>query len=170
MPIVIACDRCSEATRIAGYQSGVDDYLHGRMSPREVRERLLAIVRRIKRPPVPDLNTYIGRHLIADFERVSISVDSSAVELTRREFDLLRVLVEHRNEILTRQELLDAVWYAVSVNDHRTVDVHIRRLRAKIGVAARQIDTLPGRGYRFSEESPADAGERPVGDVPDART
>jgi DNA-binding response OmpR family regulator len=94
---------------------------------------------------------YRGRHLVADFEAVSIHVNGEPVRLTRREFDLLRCLVENRNRVLSRDRLLERVWgYDRSV-ETRSVDVHVGRLRAKLGPVGEQIETLVGMGYRFVE-------------------
>jgi DNA-binding response OmpR family regulator len=153
VPYIVACDRCNEPDRVRGFQLGVDDYFCGPLSALEVRERVLAVLRRSARTPPAILHTYSGKHLVADFEGVVIRVDGIAVDLTRREFDLLRYLIEHRGRCMSRQELLDGAWRTVKVKDRRTVDTHIRRLRAKLGVVSRQIQTLPGRGYRFIEQA-----------------
>jgi two-component system, OmpR family, response regulator ResD len=98
------------------------------------------------------LSLYEGRHLSANFLRVSLSVDGQRVDLTRRELRLLRFLVTHRNHVLTRDDLLAHVWNGDNDGRSRTVDVHIRRLRTKLGRAALQIQTLTGVGYRFNED------------------
>ena len=95
--------------------------------------------------------TYQGRHLEADFDAVAISVDRQPVRLTRREFELLRFLVENRNRVLTRDRLLERVWGYDRFIETRSVDVHVGRLRAKLGAAGQQIETVIGLGYRFNE-------------------
>jgi DNA-binding response OmpR family regulator len=95
---------------------------------------------------------FSGRHLRARFDRVEIIVDGARVDLTRRELALLRFLVSHRNLVLGRPDLLQHVWMNENDGRTRTVDVHIRRLRMKLGAAGRQIETVPGIGYRFNEE------------------
>jgi DNA-binding response OmpR family regulator len=82
---------------------------------------------------------------------VSVSVDGEPVRLTRREFELLRFLVENRNRVLSRDRLLERVWGYERFIETRSVDVHVGRLRAKLGAAGRQIETLVGLGYRFVE-------------------
>jgi DNA-binding response OmpR family regulator len=88
---------------------------------------------------------------VADFEAVSVTVDGDAVRLTRREFELLRCLVEHRNRVLSRDRLLERVWGYEQLIETRSVDVHVGRLRSKLGAAGAQIETVVGLGYRFVE-------------------
>jgi DNA-binding response OmpR family regulator len=97
------------------------------------------------------LTVYQGRHLIADFDAVSVSVDGMPVRLTRREFELLRCLVENRSRVLSRDRLLERVWGMDRLVETRSVDVHVGRLRGKLGPAGRQIETIVGLGYRFVE-------------------
>ena len=94
---------------------------------------------------------YQGRHLSADFDAVAVSVDGQAVRLTRREFELLRFLVENRNRVISRDRLLERVWGLDRNVETRSVDVHVGRLRGKLGVAGRQIETVVGLGYRFAD-------------------
>jgi DNA-binding response OmpR family regulator len=113
-----------------------------------------AVLRRGK--PGPDdpgggAHIYRGKHVVADFEAVSVSVDGRPVQLTRREFELLRYLVANRNRVLSRDRLLERVWGYDRVVETRSVDVHVGRLRAKLGGAGYQIETVVGLGYRFAE-------------------
>jgi len=94
---------------------------------------------------------YRGRHLIADFDAVAVTVDGDPIRLTRREFELLRCLVENRNRVLSRDRLLERVWGYEQFIETRSVDVHVGRLRSKLGSAGRQIETVVGLGYRFVE-------------------
>jgi DNA-binding response OmpR family regulator len=94
---------------------------------------------------------YQGKHLRADFDAVAIEVDGQAIRLTRREFELLRFLVDNRNRVLSRDRLLERVWGYERFIETRSVDVHVGRLRAKLGIAGQQIETVVGLGYRFVE-------------------
>ena len=94
---------------------------------------------------------YRGKHLVADFDAVSIEADGEAIRLTRREFELLRYLVENRNRVLSRDRLLERVWGYDRLIETRSVDVHVGRLRGKLGEAGKQIETVVGLGYRFVE-------------------
>ena len=102
---------------------------------------------------------YRGKHLVADFDAVAVSVDGTAVRLTRREFELLRYLVQNRNRVISRDRLLERVWGYENSVETRSVDVHIGRLRGKLGPAAFQIETVVGLGYRFIEDTSAAATE-----------
>ena len=92
---------------------------------------------------------YRGTHLVADFDAVAIAVDGQPVHVTRREFELLRCLIEHRNRVLSRDRLLERVWGCDRFIGSRSVDVHVGRLRGKLGEAGKQIETVVGLGYRF---------------------
>jgi DNA-binding response OmpR family regulator len=96
-------------------------------------------------------HVYNGMHLSADFDAVAVAVDGVPVRLTRREFELLRFLVENRNRVLSRDRLLERVWGYDRFIETRSVDVHVGRLRAKLGAAGQQIETVVGLGYRFVE-------------------
>ena len=94
---------------------------------------------------------YRGRHLEAHFDRIDITVDGVRVDLARREIALLQFLVTHPNRILNRADILGHVWRNENDGRSRTVDVHIARLRVKLGAAGQQIQTVQGLGYRFNE-------------------
>jgi len=91
--------------------------------------------------------------LTADFDAVSVAVSGSQVRLTRREFELLRYLVENRNRVLSRDRLLERVWGYEQFIETRSIDVHVGRLRSKLGNAGPQIETVVGLGYRFVDAS-----------------
>ena len=148
MPIIFLSARTSEADRVAGLDLGADDYVTKPFSLRELAARVWAILRR-KGEASPYPAVYEGRHLSADFDAVNIAVDGRAVRLTRREFELLRFLVENRNRVLSRERLLERVWGYERFVETRSVDVHVGRLRAKLGAAGPQIETIVGLGYRF---------------------
>jgi DNA-binding response OmpR family regulator len=153
IPVIMLTARTSESDRVAGLDLGADDYVTKPFSLRELGARVRAVLRRRARPgeetaPPP---VYRGRHLTADFDAVDIAVDGASVRLTRREFELLRFLVENRNRVLSRERLLERVWGYNQFIETRSVDVHVGRLRAKLGPAGEQIETVIGLGYRFAE-------------------
>ena len=152
LPIIMLTARTSESDRVAGLDLGADDYVTKPFSLRELGARVRAVLRR-KRGPEEAVRaaTYKGKHLEADFDAVAVTVDGAAVRLTRREFELLRFLVENRNRVLSRDRLLERVWGYDRFIETRSVDVHVGRLRAKLGVAGQQIETVIGLGYRFNE-------------------
>lgn len=154
VPIIMLTARASESDRIRGLDIGADDYVTKPFSPRELAARVRATLRRVRGTAATggdSAPSYSGKHLVADFEAVSIRVDGASIRLTRREFELLQFLVQNRNRVLSRDRLLERVWgYEHSV-ETRSVDVHIGRLRGKLGPAAHQIETIIGLGYRFVE-------------------
>ena len=152
LPIIMLTARTSEAERVAGLDLGADDYVTKPFSLRELGARVRAVLRRRNGASAETrAATYKGRHLDADFDAVAISVDDASVRLTRREFELLRFLVENRNRVLSRDRLLERVWGYDNFIETRSVDVHVGRLRAKLGAAGQQIETVIGLGYRFNE-------------------
>ena len=153
LPIIMLTARTSESQRVAGLDLGADDYVTKPFSLRELGARVRAVLRRRERPgeEASRHTVFKGRHLHADFDAVDISVDGKGVRLTRREFELLQFLVENRNRVLSRERLLERVWGYNQFIETRSVDVHVGRLRAKLGAAGEQIETVIGLGYRFAE-------------------
>jgi DNA-binding response OmpR family regulator len=152
IPVIMLTARTSEADRVAGLDLGADDYVTKPFSLRELGARVRAVLRRrVRGDETPQPAVYRGRHLTADFDAVDIAVDGAAVRLTRREYELLKFLVENRNRVLSRERLLERVWGYNQFIETRSVDVHVGRLRAKLGPAGEQIETVIGLGYRFAE-------------------
>jgi DNA-binding response OmpR family regulator len=149
LPIIIVTARLGEADRVAGLDLGADDYITKPFSLRELAARARAVLRRSKVGQNGSPVTYEGTHLVADFDAVSVGGGGDPVRLTRLEFELLKCLVQNRNRVLSRNRLLERVWGYDRFVETRSVDVHIGRLRAKLGAAARQIETVVGLGYRF---------------------
>ena len=154
VPIIMLTARAGEGDRIRGLDLGADDYVTKPFSPRELAARVRAALRRraaettVARA-VPDV--YRGRHLVADFDAIAVTVDGQPIRLTRREFELLQFLVQNRNRVISRDRLLERVWGYDHAVETRSVDVHVGRLRGKLGRAADQIETVVGLGYRFVE-------------------
>ena len=149
VPLVMLTARGDEVDRVLGLELGADDYVVKPFSPREVVARVRAVLRR-SRPTAGTTPVTIGP-LQIDAAAHTVSVEGSAVNLTRREFDLLRALVEARGRVLSREFLLGRVWgyTAAGEIESRTVDVHVRRLRQKLGPAGLLIGTVTGVGYRL---------------------
>lgn len=151
LPIIMLTAKTSEAERIAGLDLGADDYITKPFSLRELAARVRAVLRRGPRNDSAPA-AYHGAHLTADFDAVSVKSDGRDVRLTRREFELLRCLVENKNRVLSRDRLLQRVWGYEREIETRSVDVHVGRLRSKLGSSAgAQIETVVGLGYRFVE-------------------
>ena len=149
VPLVMLTARGDEVDRVLGLELGADDYVVKPFSPREVVARVRAVLRR-SRPTAGTTPVTIGP-LQIDAAAHTVSVEGAAVNLTRREFDLLRALVEARGRVLSREFLLGRVWgyTAAGEIESRTVDVHVRRLRQKLGPAGLLIGTVTGVGYRL---------------------
>ncbi|HVJ27145.1 MAG TPA: response regulator transcription factor [Vicinamibacterales bacterium] len=150
-PIIMLTARTSESDRVAGLDLGADDYVTKPFSLRELSARVRAVLRRRNSTNETPTTLFQGRHLRADFDAVAISIDNEPIRLTRREFELLKFLIENRNRVLSRDRLLERVWGYDRNVETRSVDVHVGRLRGKLGEAGKQIETVVGLGYRFVE-------------------
>ena len=149
LPIIMLTARTAEDDRVGGLELGADDYVTKPFSLRELTARVRAVLRRSTVKDEQPLVNYRGSHLVADFEAVSVEVDRETIRLTRREFELLRYLVQNKNRVVSRDRLLERVWGYDRLVETRSVDVHVGRLRGKLGEAGRQIETVIGLGYRF---------------------
>jgi two-component system alkaline phosphatase synthesis response regulator PhoP len=149
VPIIMLTARSSENDRVVGLELGADDYVTKPFSLRELTARVKAVLRRNTKIEERAPASYQGGTLIADFDAVAVSVNGQAVRLTRREFELLRYLVQNKNRVVSRDRLLERVWGYDRLVETRSVDVHVGRLRGKLGEAGRQIETVVGLGYRF---------------------
>ena len=158
VPIIMLTARTSEADRVAGLDLGADDYMTKPFSLRELAARVRAVLRRRQGAAPQQASIYEGTHLSADFDAVAVAVDGQPIRLTRREFELLHFLVDNRNRVLSRDRLLERVWGYEHFIETRSVDVHVGRLRAKLGAAGHQIETVVGLGYRFVEAPPVNPG------------
>ena len=146
-PIIILTARGSESERVAGLDLGADDYITKPFSVRELLARVRAVLRRVDESTT---QTYEDDHLMIDFADVRVVCDGQKVRLTNKEFLLLSVLAKSTDRVVTRQQLLDSVWGYSYYGDARTLDVHIRRLRQKLGDCGNCIETVVGDGYRFT--------------------
>ncbi len=145
-PIMMLTAKTSEAERVAGLDLGADDYITKPFSVRELMARVRAVLRRV------DENTvarYEDSRLTIDFADMRVTCDGAPVKLTRKEFALLEMLSKTGSRVATRQHILDNVWGYEYYGDTRTLDVHIRRLRQKLGDCGDCIETVVGVGYRF---------------------
>jgi DNA-binding response OmpR family regulator len=149
VPIIMLTARTSEDDRVTGLEQGADDYLTKPFSLRELNARVRAVLRRGANGDDRRASSYEGERLLADFDAVAIAVEGAPVKLTRREFELLRYLVQNKNRVVSRDRLLERVWGYERLVETRSVDVHVGRLRSKLRTAGRQIETVVGLGYRF---------------------
>ena len=149
IPILMLTAKAEEIDRIVGLEFGADDYVTKPFSPREVILRVQAILRR--KSGVPDDGEIVAGAIAIDTARHRVSVAGKPVHLTSIEFKLLHTLVTKRGRVQPRDRLLNEVWGYESVIDTRTVDTHVRRLRAKLGKSGDAIETVRSFGYRFRE-------------------
>jgi two-component system, OmpR family, alkaline phosphatase synthesis response regulator PhoP len=148
IPILMLSARTSEDDKVHGFDLGADDYVTKPFSMRELLARVAALLKRRVDPestaPFDD-----GR-LIVDFEKMNVTFENRPLTLTRKEFQLLKLFIENRGRILTRDLLLERVWGMDYLGESRTIDVHISRLRQKLG-GEDYIQTVVGLGYRFRD-------------------
>jgi DNA-binding response OmpR family regulator len=145
-PIIMLTARASEADRVAGLDLGADDYISKPFSVRELMAMVRAVLRRSDEAATA---VYEDDKLKIRFEDMNVACDGAEVRLTRKEFALLATLARRPGRVAPRQQLLDDVWGQQYYGDTRTLDVHIRRLRQKLGACGDSIETVVGVGYRF---------------------
>ena len=148
--ILMLTARTSELDRVLGFELGADDYVIKPFSLRELLLRVKSILRREQRLATDPQEIRINE-LFIDISGHTVTVEDRLVRLTATEFALLSILARRRGRVQTREKLLQDVWHYDQIIDTRTVDTHIRRLREKLGPAAKHIDTVRGVGYRFQE-------------------
>jgi two-component system phosphate regulon response regulator PhoB len=153
LPIIMLTARGEEVDRVVGLELGADDYVVKPFSPRELVARIRAVLRRAETPERKPAGHATGA-LRVDEARHAVTVDGRPVTLTAKEFGLLAALMRADGRVLSREQLLETVWgYANAVEiESRTVDVHVRRLRAKLGSEAQRVVTVKAVGYRFDGE------------------
>lgn len=152
VPVIFLTARDGEVDRVLGLELGGDDYLTKPFSPAELVARVKAVLRRTDGGPGPEV-LQAGAVTI-DLGRREVRIDDEVVDLTTREFDLLRFLAERPGLALSRQQILDGVWGYDWFGDPRTVDVHIAQVRKKVGDAV-EIRTVRGIGYRLESGGPS---------------
>jgi two-component system phosphate regulon response regulator PhoB len=147
--VILLTARREEADRIKGLSLGADDYLTKPFSPQELTLRVGAVQRRLASPAVAAGSLLVESRLWIDRGAHRVTLDGEEVTLTATEYKLLLTLVERRGRLQTRPQLLETVWDAQPDIQTRTVDMHIQRLRAKLGEVGDMIETVRGFGYRF---------------------
>jgi DNA-binding response OmpR family regulator len=146
-PIIMLTAKAAEADRVAGLDLGADDYIIKPFSMRELLARVRSVLRRVDESAVEE---YRDDLLAIDFNDFRVVCNGASVKLTNKEFNLLSVLAKSAGRVVTRKHLLDQVWGYTYYGDVRTLDVHIRRLRQKLGLCGDCIETVVGVGYRFT--------------------
>ena len=154
-PVIMLPTRTAEADKVVGLEMGADDYVTKPFSPRELAARVKAVLRRSYDAPAEKPHEVYERgSLRIDFDSYETRLDGRRIELSLREFELLKFFVTHPNRVYERAQLLDLVWGRDTFVEPRTVDVHIRRLRQRVerdGSMPELIVTVRGVGYMFDE-------------------
>src|SRR5580704_632540 len=151
IPIIMLTAKAAEIDRVLGLELGADDYVTKPFSPRELVLRVKRLLRAGQSTGAKEDEISL-KELALDIPRHQASVKGRPIDLTATEFKLLTVLIQRRGRVQSREQLLQDVWEYDNLIDTRTVDTHVRRLREKLGLAARYLDTVRGVGYRFIEE------------------
>lgn len=151
IPVLMLTAKTAEVDRILGLELGADDYVTKPFSPRELVLRIKNLLRRQITPQEAPQEMRFG-DLCVDVPRHQVLVKNKRIDLTATEFKLITVLAQRRGRVQSREKLLEDVWEYNSMVDTRTVDTHMRRLREKLGPAAKYLETVRGIGYRFVED------------------
>ncbi len=151
-PILMLTAKASEIDRVLGLELGADDYVTKPFSTRELILRVKRLLRSGQPTPGVKQDEITVKELSLDIPRHQAMVKGKPIDLTATEFRLLTVLAQRRGRVQSREQLLQDVWDYDNIIDTRTVDTHMRRLREKLGSAAKYLDTVRGVGYRFVEE------------------
>ena len=151
VPIIMLTAKDTEVDKVVGLELGADDYVTKPYSSRELIARVRAVLRRQEEPDEVS-GVLVGGNVRMDIERHIVSVDNIAISLPLKEFELLEFLMRNSGRVLTRIQLIDRVWGSDYVGDTKTLDVHVKRLRAKIEkdpANPEMIETVRGLGYKF---------------------
>lgn len=149
LPILMLSARTTEYDKVRGLDSGADDYLTKPFGVMELLSRIRALLRRVSDRQESSDEILTGAGITLSAARHIVSVQDTEIGLTGKEFDLLAMLMRNQGIVLSRERILQSVWGYDYVGESRTVDVHIRTLRAKLGEAGNAVETVRGVGYRF---------------------
>ncbi len=149
IPVIMVTAKGNEYDKVIGLDAGADDYVAKPFGMMELVSRIKAVLRRTKQNQ--EIEEYVIRNLRMDLQCREVFVDGKLVMLTYKEFELLRKLMKYRKTVLSRDKLLEEIWGYEYAGETRTVDVHIRTLRQKLGKAGDMIETVRGVGYRMGE-------------------
>ena len=148
IPVIIASAKGEEYDRVIGLDNGADDYLSKPFGMMEMVSRVKAVLRRSKKPRNENLNY---QEIIIDDEKHIVTIESKVVELTLKEYELLKLFMENIGQVFSRDKILSHIWGMDFLGETRTVDVHIGTLRTKIGKCGEYIQTVRGVGYKMEK-------------------
>ena len=150
VPVIMVTAKEEEDDKVRGLEGGADDFITKPFGMMEFLARIKAVLRRSKKQEQP--KEYHCRGLTVDVKSRKVCDEDRSVDLTLKEFELLRYLLENRGTVLSREKILEKIWGYEIYGETRTVDVHIRTLRQKLGKSGSLIETVRGVGYRIGEE------------------
>jgi len=148
IPTIVVSARSDEYDKLHGFDLGIDDYLTKPFSPKELIARIKAITKRYNN----EKSEYVYKTLKVDFKGRVLYIDEKEVKITLKEFELLRYFINNPNVAIPRDELLNRIWGYDFYGDDRTIDTHIKMLRANLGKYRDMVTTVRGIGYKFIEE------------------
>ena len=148
-PVIMLTAKGTEYDKVLGLDAGADDYLAKPFGMMELLSRIRALLRRTQQ----ETDTYRCGVLAVDQARHTVTVNGQEVALTQKEFEVLCLLLKNKGQVLSRERLIEDVWGYAFTGESRTVDVHVRTLRQKLGEAGAYIETVRGYGYKISRES-----------------
>ncbi len=146
IPVIIASAKGEEYDKIKGLDTGADDYLAKPFGMMEMVSRIKAVLRRSNKSVS---NSLSSGNIEMDFDSHIVKIDGETIELTLKEYELLKLFISHPGIVYTRETLLNKIWEVEYYGETRTVDVHIRTLRAKLKEEGNRITTVRGVGYRY---------------------
>ncbi len=155
IPVIFLTARSGEADEVIGLELGADDFVHKPISPRRLIARVKAVVRRAAERPEPDPDEEVIRVGNIEINRstYAVRIDRKEVVFPRKEFEILALLASNRGKVFSREMMLNTIWGSNVYVLDRTVDVHVRKIREKLGDDAAWIETVKGVGYRFKKEA-----------------
>ena len=150
IPVIMVTAKGAEYDKVKGLDAGADDYVTKPFGMMELISRIKAVLRRSAKGSVSSEDTFEIGEIRLDPKKHEVTVHGEVVNLTLKEYELLKRLMKNSNIVLTRDQLLEDIWGYDFDGETRTVDVHVRTLRQKLGDAGEQIETVRGVGYRMS--------------------
>jgi two-component system response regulator RegX3 len=152
VPIIMITAKDTEIDKVVGLEIGADDYITKPYSTRELLARMKAVMRRTVEPVASEASILRAGPVVMDLDRHSVSVNGEPIQMPLKEFELLELLIENVNRVLTRGQIIDRVWGSNYFGDTKTLDVHVKRVRSKIEEdpsRPRHLITVRGLGYKF---------------------
>jgi len=149
IPVIMLTAKADETDKIVGLELGADDYVTKPFSPKELIARIKAVLRRTAKKQIETKIIKINKNIQIDTEKYEIFIDGLKIETTTTEFKILQILAERKGVVFSREKILDILWGNEKAVIDRTVDVHIKHLREKLGKQAELIKNVRGVGYKL---------------------